>query len=188
MLRHEVAQRWVLMLKGKNPLTNEDALDSMERLSPQRIGDLLDSLAFAVGHFQPIVAQAFGEDHQRIAWREEMLKTVEEALRLSMWPMAIEENPLRAAVARLSEEKADSAIRRTRKMALPGEESPPNTRLAALCSVPLPQLAALAADVLLLQNFFNSLDRLVQAQASSVDDAVALEQRSSLIDSLVWED
>lgn len=188
ILRHEVAQRWVLTLKGKNPLSNEDALDSIERLSPQRIGDLLDSLAFAVGHFQPIVAQAFGEDHQRIAWREEMLKTVEEALRLSMWPMAIEEKPLRAAVARLSEEKADSAIRRTRKMALPGEESPANTRLAALCSVPLPQLAALAADVLLLQNFFNSLDRLVQAQTSSVEDAVALEQRSSLIDSLVWED
>jgi hypothetical protein len=131
--------------------------------------------------------QCFGDDHQRVAWREAMLQTIEEARQLSMWPDDIQEEPLRTVVKRLSDEGADSALRKARKMEPADVSTPVNARLVALCGVPLTRLAGLAVDVLLLQRFFDALERLVRTQTRSVDDELALQQHAALIDSLVWE-
>lgn len=187
LLRREVPQRWVLGLKARGPLSL-DAQDAMERLSPQQVGDLTAALAIAVEQLQPIVAQAFGNDHQRGAWREAMLQTIDEARELSMWPPAIDEAPLRTVVARLSDEATDSALRRVRKMESPDVSAPVNARLVALCGIPLTRLATLAVEVSLLQEFFDALEGLVRAQTRSVDDEQALQQRAALINSVVWED
>lgn len=187
LLRREVPQRWLLGLKASGPL-GQDAQDAMERLSPQQVSDLIAALTIAVEYLCPTVAQCFGDDHQRVAWREAMLQTIEEARQLAMWPSTIEEKPLRAAVMQLSNEKADSAIRKVRKMEIPDISMPASARLVALCSVPLTRLADLAADVSLIQKFFDALENLVRGQTRSAGDEQALQQRTALVDSLVWED
>lgn len=187
VLRRDVASRWIRCLNGKVALS-QDAQDALERLSPQQVGDLIAALTAAVEHFQPDIAQSFGDDHQRVAWREAMMQTIDDARELSIWPTSIEVAPLRAVVTRLSDEGTEFAIRRVRKME-PSEASASfNARLIALSSVPLTRVAALAVDVLSMNDFFEALERLVHVQTRSVDDEQALQQRAALIDSLVWED
>lgn len=187
VLRRDVASRWIRCLNGKVALS-QDAQDALERLSPQQVGDLIAALNAAAEYFQPEIARSFSDDHQRVAWREAMMQTIDDARELSIWPASIEVAPLRAVVTRLSDEGTEFAIRRVRKMEPAEASASINARLIALSSVPLTRVAALAVDVLSMNEFFEALERLVHAQTRSVDDEQALQQRAALIDSLVWED
>ena len=184
--RAELPQRWLLGLKGRDRLS-EEAADVLERVSPGGLPALLSSLQSTVQSLLSLTSAAFEADHSRVAWRDEMLLLVQEALQLSVWPTGVAESDIRAVIDRLSQDGIELAIQRIRRMNIPPADEPAPVRLAQLSAVPLPRLNQIACDVEELNRFFNGLETLINSQTRSVELEQALTQREELIDSLEWE-
>lgn len=187
-IKQEVEEKWMFALKGRGPKDTEDVVDALDRLSPRSIRVLLRDLASAVEHYLSPTADAFGEDHARVAWRDEMKEIVDHANRQSTWPPGvITQAAVRAAIDRLSVEGIETTVQRIHRMRATETSPEIHRQLAALTAVPLPRLIAIHEDVSLLRNFLASLSRTIDQQTGSIDDQTAIRAHDALIATLSWE-
>lgn len=188
-LKQNIPVTWSFALKSRGGEVSDALLDALERLGPQSIDILLRDLAAAVDQFLPGAAEAFAEDHARVAWRDEMRRIAEEASRSPVWPTGIMTlAEVRGAIDRLSVDTIETTIQRLRKMQ-PADETPEvHRRLAALSAVPLPQLIAVHRDVAQLRRFLTELNKQINAQTSSIDDQTAIREHDKLVNALAWEE
>lgn len=177
---------FVLIGHGEDGNAVQDVLD---RLAPQAIEMLLRDLANAVNLYLSEAADAFAENHSRVAWRDELRAIIEQASQSSAWPTgSIVLGDVRGAVDRLTAEPLDQAIQRLRKAQPVDEASEVHQKLAALSAVPLPQLIAIHTDVALLRRFFAELEKSVRTQTNAIDGQAALQAHDKLLNDLRWED
>jgi hypothetical protein len=181
----DLPARWSLGLKGRG--IGEVATDVLERVSSGNLSALVNNLESTVQVLLPQSSAAFSEDHSRVAWRDEMLGLLQEALQLAVWPAGQSESEIRGVIDRLSKENIESVIKKLRKMHIISTEEPAPVRLAELSGVPLPRLSQLACDVADLSRFFADLNRIIESQTSSVEMEHALGQREELINSMKWD-
>ncbi|WP_124093568.1 protein DpdH [Burkholderia gladioli] len=186
-LKREVQDRWMFVLTGYGEDGNA-VQDVLDRLAPQAIEMLLRDLATAVNLYLPEAADAFAENHSRVAWRDELRAIIEQASQSFAWPTgSIALRDVRGAVDRLAAEPLDQAIQRLRKVQPVDDASEVHQKLAALSTVPLPQLIAIHTDVALLRRFFIELDKSVRTQINSIDGQAALQAHDKLLNDLMWE-
>ncbi|KVS19677.1 protein DpdH [Burkholderia vietnamiensis] len=186
-VKQEVEDKWVFALKGRGPRDTDDVLDALDRLSPRSIEVLLRDLSGAVDRYLSPTAEAFGEDHARVSWRDEMKEIVDHANRQSSWPSgAIAPPAVHAAIERLSADGIETTIQRLHKMRVVEASPETHRRLVALTAVPLPRLIAIYEDVSLLRSFLASLSKTIDQQTGSIDDQAAIQAHDALIAALSW--
>ncbi|ODV42717.1 hypothetical protein AWV79_24155 [Cupriavidus sp. UYMMa02A] len=188
-MRLDVPQKWAFGLGDSGRKESEDLRDVLERLAPQSIDMLLRDLGAAVGLYLPAAVDAFGENHARVAWREEMRGVVDRALQESVFPTdTATTNEVRGAIDRLSVETVETTIQRIHRMRTAEDSTEVHRRLLALSAVPLPQLIAFHKDVSLLQRFLVELNKRITVQTNSIDDQTAIRAHETLVNDLAWEE
>lgn len=184
--RATLPDRWSVSLRGREDLTPE-ATDVLDRLAPEALVGLTNTIATAVHGALPDVAQSFNEDHSRAALRNEMTGCVERSIQLAIWAPGANETQVRSAIEELSTELAEATIVRAMKIPPDDPQLAPLHRLAILSSVPLPRLLQVREAVDILQKFLTAQQKLIQDQ-TSIDDQLALMQREALLKNLTWMD
>ncbi|WP_454055667.1 protein DpdH [Cupriavidus sp. Marseille-Q8015] len=185
----EAPDKWVFGLNDSGRKDSEELRDTLDRLAPQSIDMLLRDLGAAVDQYLPAAVDAFGEDHARVAWREEMRGVVDRAIQESVFPTdAASASEVRGAIDRLSVDTVETTIQRLRRMRAAEESTEVHRRLLALSAVPLPQLIAFHKDVSLLQRFLAGLNQRIRMQTNSIDDQTAIQAHEALVKALAWEE
>jgi hypothetical protein len=184
-LKCELPQQRRLRFKPRDGAGDAIA-DVLERTSPSTLPDLVTRFHAAVNALLPVVRDAFEADHSRVAWREAMRQTLQDALQLAVWPYGTTESQIQDAITRLSVEGIEATILKVHKMSLLPDGDPDMARLAALSAIPLPRLSDIACDVADLSRFFTEISKLIASQTRSSEVEHALAQRELLIKSLEW--
>lgn len=188
-MRLDVPQKWAFGLGDSGRRESEDLRDVLERLAPQYIDMLLRDLGVAVGLYLPEVVDAFGENHARVAWRDEMRSVVDRAIHESVFPTdATTTSEVRGAIDRLSIDTVETTIQRLRRMRAAEDSTEVHRQLLALSAVPLPQLIAFHKDVSVLQRFLAELNKRITVQTNSIDDQTAIRAHETLVNDLAWEE
>lgn len=180
-----VPQVFALTLKSKESVGAE-ATDALERMSDASLTQVLAALQKAQELYRPRIAEAFDDDHARVAWRTHMLNTLEQSRTLSLWPPECNENHVRKAIEELSSDGLEGLFKRARQFSPPDDSKSLDVRLEGWSSMQLPDLKHVAESVDTLEHYFSALERACGKQADSFDDE-ALVQREAFINSLGWE-
>lgn len=165
---------------------SEAVADVLERTAPSSLGDHIVKLKAAVETLLPVVRGAFDAEHSRVAWRDAMRDTLQDALHLSIWPPGTSEQEVQALIARLSIEGIESFISKVHKVSPPEDSDPDLAKLASLCAISLPRLTQVARDVTDLTRVLSEISGLIANQTRSAQADYALTQRDLLIRSLEW--
>lgn len=176
--------RLALTLNSKESLTPV-AISGMERMEDGSATQLISRLKSAQEACRPRVAAAFEPDHARVAWRTQLLQTLEMARTLSLWPTECDEKRVRKAIEDLSAEGLETVFNRARAFTAPGEDKSIEVQLEGWSALQLPKLLEVTAEVDLLVHFFDALERRKQVDTSGDE---ALKQRTALICSLNIEE
>lgn len=179
-----IPQVFSLTLKSKESV-GTDATDALERMSNASLAQILAALQKSQELYRPRIAEAFDDQHARVAWRTHMLETLEQSRTLSLWPSECNEKHVRKAIEELSSDGVDGLFKRARQFSPPDDSQSLDLRLERWSTMQLPELKLVAESIDTLENYFSALERTCGKQADSFDDE-ALVQRDALIDSLGW--
>ncbi|MEJ8827219.1 protein DpdH [Variovorax humicola] len=176
---------FALTLKSKEAV-GADAADALERMSNASLTQVLAALQKAQELYRPRIAEAFDDDHARVAWRTHMLDTLEQSRTLSLWPSECNEKHVRKAIEELSSDGLEGLFKRARQFSPPDDSQSLDVRLEGWSSMQLPDLKHVAESVDTLEHYFSALERTCGKQTDSFSDE-ALVQREAFINSLGWE-
>lgn len=160
--------------------------EALARTSPNDLPDLIDRMEESIRSLISVVREAFAPDHSRVAWRDAMRQTINEALKLAVWPHGTKESSIQELITRLSYDGIEADIQKILRQDFLSNEDSSLKRIATLCVISLPRLNRIACDVSELTRFFADISKLIANQTRSADENLALDQRDRLITSLEW--
>lgn len=184
-LKCELPEQRRLRFKPRDG-TGDAIADVLERTSPSMVPDLVNRFEAAVNALLPVVRNAFEAEHSRVAWREAMRQTLQDAMQLAVWPYGTSASQIQDAITRLSVEGIDGTILKVHKMTLLPDGNPELARLSALSVVPLPRLNDIACDAADLIQLLTEISNLIANQTRQSEVEHALKQREILIERLEW--